>query len=150
MVPRHLTLAAVALLVALFAGVAMAETYEVQMTTENFEPRFIPADLAIRPGDTVRWTNTDPFLDHSTVSGTGSADPAAGSHWNSGILTIGEYFEHTFEEAGDYEYFSLPHEVEGMFGVVRVSSSTSVGGSGVQSSTWGKIKKNFSLILPKE
>ena len=149
MILRRLALVAPMALL-LLAPAALAEVHEVQMTTEGFEPRFVPAELRVRPGDTVRWTNTDAFHDHSTVSGTGSADPHAGELWDSGILRLGQSFEYTFESAGTFEYFSLPHEVEGMFGVVIVSDGTDIPGGSVEVSTWGKIKTGFSTLLPKD
>jgi plastocyanin len=135
--------------VTLVAGpVAAGDLHVVQMTTVNFEPRFVPAEISIRPGDTVRWVNVDPFgLDHAVTSGTGSADPMAGALWISGTLHANEYFERTFGETGDYEFFSPPHEFDGMSGVVRVSTSLDV--PGTVSSTWGLVKARFDEFLPK-
>jgi plastocyanin len=131
------------------ASGAAADTVIVQMTTVDFEPRFVPAEVTIAPGDVVQWINVDPFLiDHATKSGTGSADPTAGELWDSGILRVDQTFEVTFEEVGDYEYFSVPHEFEGMFGVVHVTTSTNIGD--VETSTWGTLKLRFSLILPRD
>jgi plastocyanin len=150
MVLRRLALLLPPCALALLGPVSvLAAVHHVQMTTENFEPRFVPAEITIRPGDTVRWTNTDAFHDHSTVSGTGSLDPNAGALWNSGILRLGQTFEHRFDDVGRFEYFSLPHEVEGMFGVVTVSDGTPVP-EGVELSTWGKIKSEFSRVLPNK
>ena len=59
----------------LVPALAAAETVIVEMTTVDGEPRFLPADLTVREGDVVRWVNTDPYLEHSVCSGTGSADP---------------------------------------------------------------------------
>jgi plastocyanin len=147
MVLRRLALFLPCALVLLGPAGVFAALHHVQMTTEDFEPRFVPAEITIRPGDTVRWANTDVFHDHSTESGTGSLDPNAGALWNSGILRLGQTFEYTFDEAGRFEYFSRPHEVEGMFGVVIVSDGTPVPG-GVEPSTWGVLKARFSTILP--
>jgi plastocyanin len=127
---------------------AYAETYIVEMTTVDGEPRFVPEDLSVRPGDTVRWLNTDLHLEHSVCSGTGSADPLSGSVWSSPLLRLGEYFEHTFPQTGEFEYYSVPHEYEGMFGLVRVSPSTDIGGQ-IETSTWGRIKQQFSHLLPR-
>ena len=70
------------LVAALVPAGASAETVTVQMTSVDFQPQFVPADLTINPGDTVRWINTDPFLlDHATKSGTGRADPTAGDSY---------------------------------------------------------------------
>jgi plastocyanin len=132
------------------AAAPRAETHVVQCTTDSsFEPRFVPAEATIYPGDTVRWVNTDSFqLDHGTVSGTGSAEPLAGALWDSGVLHAGEWFEVTFDEAGVYEYFSPPHEYEGMTGTIRVGTSTDIEGE-VEQSTWGKIKERFNDLLPR-
>lgn len=150
MVSRHSALAAVALVLAGAIGwSASAETVTIQMTTVDFQPRFVPEELTIEPGDTVRWVNVDPFLlDHSTVSGTGSADPLAGRVWDSGILRSSDFFEVTFPDAGDFEYFSRPHEYEGMFGVIHVTTGLPV--PEIEISTWGKIKVKFDDILPKD
>jgi plastocyanin len=134
---------------ALSAGSASADVHIVQMTTVNFEPRFVPAEITVRPGDTVQWINVDPFgLDHAVTSGTGSADPLAGTLWISGTLHFGEFFEHTFGETGDFEYFSPSHEFDGMSGAVHVSTSLDTG-EGTKSSTWGLVKASFNSILPK-
>lgn len=150
MIPRHLAFAA-SLGIALAVSTACrAEVHVIQMTTDaSFEPRFVPDETTIRRGDTVRWVNTDGFLlDHATASGTGSADPLAGALWDSGILRAGESFEVTFQDTGDYEYFSPPHEYEGMFGIVHVSSGLEAGGE-VKQTTWTKIKAQFDDLLPR-
>jgi plastocyanin len=126
---------------------AAAGTFIVEMTTVDGEPRFVPETVSIRPGDTVRWLNTDLHLEHSVSSGTGSADPLSGSLWSSPLLRLGEYFEHTFPDAGEFEYYSVPHEYEGMFGLVQVSSTTGVGE--LEASTWGRIKQRFADLLPR-
>jgi plastocyanin len=137
--------------VILFSAPLFAETTVVQMTSVDFTPRFVPSEITIRPGDTVRWINVDPFLiDHSTCSGMGSADPVAGAVWNSGILRSGEWFEHTFEEAGDFGFFSIPHEFEGMFGTVKVSPSSPVPEPSIETISWGGLKSLFREFLPRD
>jgi plastocyanin len=141
-------LAAAAGALSLSAG--YAETVVIEMTSVDFVPTFVPNEVTIQPGDTVRWVNVDPFLrDHSTCSGTGSADPVAGELWNSGTLRINDSFEFTFEEVGEFAYFSVPHEYEGMFGLIIVSSSSSAGNQGIKYDTWGKVKNLFRDVLPK-
>ncbi len=139
-------------LIALIAlpALASAETVVVEMTTVDGEPRFVPAEIQIRPGDTVRWLNTDVHLEHSVCSGTGSADPQSGAQWSSELLRLGEYFEHTFAQVGAFEYYSVPHEYEGMFGLVQVSLTSDVPAPGIGTSTWGLIKKSFADILPRQ
>ncbi|MEZ5066522.1 MAG: plastocyanin/azurin family copper-binding protein [bacterium] len=131
---------------------ALADTVIVQMTTDpsqGFQPRFVPADVTIQPGDTVRWVNTDEFsLEHGTCSGTGSSDPLAGQLWQSPSLPYGQWFEHTFDDPGMFEYFSVPHEFAGMFGVVRVGNSTDI--PDIEDSTWGRTKALFESFLPRD
>jgi len=129
---------------------AFADTIVVQMTTVDFTPKFVPNDVTVRPGDTVRWVNVDPFLlDHSTCSGTGSADPVAGTIWNSGTVPSGQWFEHTFQTVGDFAFFSIPHEFDGMFGIVRVTPSSDIDGV-IELTTWGRLKSTFRNVLPRE
>lgn len=128
---------------------ATAATVIVQMTSVNFTPTFVPNEITVRPGDTVRWVNVDPLLlDHSTCNGTGSADPAAETVWTSGALRTGDFYEHTFELIGDFAYFSIPHEFAGMFGTVHVTSSLPV--PTIETSTWGKVKMLFAETLPRD
>jgi plastocyanin len=147
---RVLTLVVLAsILGALSVVAAHGDTVVVEMTSVDFVPTFVPSEVTIQPGDTVRWVNVDPFLrDHSTCSGTGIADPFAGELWNSGTLQINDSFEYTFEEVGEFAYFSVPHEYEGMFGLVIVSSSSSAN-QGIRYDTWGKVKNLFRDVLPK-
>jgi plastocyanin len=133
----------------LLAAPAESATHEILMTTVDYRPRFVPSSITIGRGDTVRWINMDPFfLDHRVASGTGSADPAAGVLFDSGVRSISEYFDFTFTEVGEFEFFSVPHEYTGMSGAVRVTTTTDV--PSMEHSTWGTIKEKFSLILPRD
>src|SRR5262245_28843909 len=58
------------------------------------EPNFNPARVVIRPGDTVRWVNTD-TIDHTTTSDIGL--------WNE-TLSPGESFSFTFRRTGTFGY----------------------------------------------
>jgi len=148
---RRFTAASALLCAWVFTTSAFAETHVVQMTSVQFEPQFSPAELLIRPGDTVQWINLDPyFLDHGTTSGTGNTDPNAGQLWDSGVLAVGSTYEHTFDELGDFEYFSRPHEVEGMFGVIHVVNTTDSPPRQVEQSTWSAIKRSWADFLPRD
>ena len=127
---------------------AAAETVIVEMRTVDSYPVFVPAEVSIEPGDTVRWINLDLQTEHATCSGGGSADPTYGDLWQSPLLRYGEFYEFTFVEADDYEYFSLPHEYEGMLGLVRVGSSTDT--PPMEITTWGRVKTKFADILPRD
>ena len=54
---------------------------------------FVPENLTIKAGTTVRWTNDD-SAPHSVSSAT----------FHSLTLVIGKSFEHTFESTGIYDY----------------------------------------------
>ncbi|MDP6461790.1 MAG: plastocyanin/azurin family copper-binding protein [Gemmatimonadota bacterium] len=147
---RKLILSAALLVGLLSVGVAAAEVHIVQMTSVDYEPRFVPAAIQIQPGDTVRWINSDPsFVDHSVMSGTGSADPLAGDAWSSTTVAYADWYEHTFQDTGVYEFFSPPYEFEGMFGSVRVGGDTGVD-EPLISTSWGSVKAFFRYALPKK
>lgn len=86
-------------------GPAAAETFEAAIAKYRFEP----AELSIRPGDTVRWVNREARTSHSLVI-RGQESPR---------LFPGESWEYRFDEAGRYEYFCGPHPE--MKGVVVVA-----------------------------
>ena len=68
---------------------------------------FVPAEVTITQGETVRWVNSD-LVQHTATSGNpGDAD--AGAIWDSGFLGRGASFEHTFGEVGEFTYFCQLH-----------------------------------------
>lgn len=68
---------------------------------------FDPMEITIRAGESVTWTNMD-FVPHTATSGNpGDAD--AGSIFDSGTLTLGSAFSHTFNEPGEFVYFCQVH-----------------------------------------
>lgn len=67
---------------------------------------YIPPDLTVRKGVTVTWSNDDTEL-HTVTSGASSETAAA--EFDSGIMEVGASFEHTFENAGTYEYHCAIH-----------------------------------------
>lgn len=69
---------------------------------ENEDPAdYSPNVLTITAGTTVTWVNEDPGQMH-TVTDVGGA-------FDSGFFATGESWSFTFTEAGEYEYFCLPH-----------------------------------------
>lgn len=71
-----------------------------------------PADLEVKPGDTVTFTNSD---DAAHTATSESDDPA---EFDTGDIEGGDSAEVTFDEAGDYAYYCSIHEY--MKGTVRV------------------------------
>ena len=68
---------------------------------------FVPKEVTIKQGQTVRWTNDDLVL-HTATSGS-PGDPDAGSIFDSPLLALGQSFTHQFNEVGTYVYFCRPH-----------------------------------------
>jgi plastocyanin len=65
---------------------------------------FVPRDIAIKVGQTVRWTNEDPVF-HTVTSGN-PGDPDAGTLFDSHDLIPFDSFRHTFNQAGVFVYHS--------------------------------------------
>ena len=103
------------------AGAAVAA--EVTMTNRL---TFEPATIRIRAGQTVRWRNTSDIV-HTVTADPSMAQsaesvrlPDGARPFDSGNLAPGAAFTYTFETAGEYRYFCLPHELAGMIGTVIV------------------------------
>jgi len=101
---RGASLAAAALLLPLAGRKARAETMTVSI--DNFT--FTPAEVKVKVGDTVRWTNHDD-IPHTVVS--------AGK-FRSKTLDSDDSFTFTFAAAGDYTYFCSLHPH--MTGMIKV------------------------------
>src|ERR687895_13525 len=71
---------------------------------------FQPAEVTVSAGDTVTWTNNDSVGHDVTADSFSSGDP--------GGMASGDTFEHTFEEAGTFDYVCTVHP--GMEGTVVV------------------------------
>ena len=81
---------------------------------------FSPASVTIHPGDQVKWTWSSSF--HSTTSGSPGQPNGI---WDSGIQTQGATFTHTFNNAGTFPYYCIPHGgCCGMVGTVMVVSAS--------------------------
>jgi plastocyanin len=98
-----LTVAAVAAAL-LPAKVARAD--DMQVHIDNFT--FQPAELTVKVGTTVTWTNQDD-IPHTVVS--------AGK-FRSKALDTDDKFSFTFTDAGDYKYFCSLHPH--MTGMIKV------------------------------
>lgn len=108
--------------------------YDVGTTAVAFEPDRITVGV----GDEVVWQNTSSRSHTVTAyesgipdgaryfaSGGYDSERAARTAWRrnlGGKIETGERFSHTFEAAGTYRYFCIPHEQAGMVGSVEVTS----------------------------
>jgi plastocyanin len=66
---------------------------------------YIPADVTINVGEPVTWSNDDSAA-HTVTSGIpGAADGV----FDSSLFLAGKTFSHTFDKAGEYNYYCLVH-----------------------------------------
>lgn len=99
---------------------------QVQMITEGSDYIFDPIGLFVESGTTVTFVNSSGA--HSSTSyneGNGGATttriPQEAESWNSETLSSqGATFDYTFDVAGTYDYFCIPHKALGMVGRVVV------------------------------
>jgi len=107
------------------------EDCDVGMTGNSFVPR----DIQVEVGETVRWRNTSARAHTVTAyesslpdgatffaSGGFESEDAARDAWGRGRggLEGGDTFAHTFEVPGSYQYYCIPHEAAEMIGTVEV------------------------------
>ena len=104
---------AMAAAILLLATNARADDMEVHI--DNFT--FQPAELTVKTGTTVTWTNRDD-IPHTIVS--------AGK-FRSKALDTDNTFSFTFTTAGDYKYFCSLHPH--MTGTIVVEAATGSGAS---------------------
>jgi len=103
---RGLGRLAIAAAIFLSLGGVQAQAEDVNVMIDNFT--FEPAQLTVKVGDTVTWTNRDD-IPHTVVS--------AGKFRSKTMDTDGT-FAFTFTAAGEYKYFCSLHPH--MTGIVKV------------------------------
>jgi len=89
--------------VSILAG---AWTAQDMGAADEFAESEDPADysvntLTVKVGTTVTWSNDDPGQMHTVTDVDGAFD--------SGFMETGDTWSHTFSEAGEFEYYCLPH-----------------------------------------
>jgi plastocyanin len=102
---------------------------EVQMVQGQ---RFDPGTITVNVGDAVTWTNDSSeahtvtevgnkmFDNNYFASGSFPSEEDAREYFPEGLIEPGETYEFTFEKAGTYQYFCIPHEGSGMKGTIVV------------------------------
>jgi plastocyanin len=101
------------------------ENYTVEATEDI---KYDPAELTIKVGDTVTWVVVGSIPHSATCDPSKTSDPThavlpeGAEPWDSGILQEGQEFSHTFDVAGDYTYFCIPHDSMTMLGKVTVEA----------------------------
>lgn len=95
-----------------------APTVEVAVTDESNANggfgAFQPAEVRIRAGDRVRWTQAG-SVPHTVTDGIRGA---ATGRFDEVVVDAGDTFEHTYDDAGTFPFHCRPHF--GMDGVVVV------------------------------
>ena len=91
---------------ALATQMSVAHCEEVSVKIDNFT--FEPAQLTVKVGTTVTWTNHDD-IPHTVVS--------AGK-FRSKVMDTDQTYSFTFTNAGDYKYFCSLHPH--MVGMIKV------------------------------
>lgn len=111
-------------------GSAGGQTVDVAVGPEAQYLRFVPEEVQISVGDTVRWTAeseghnvTAKAEASSKIELPEGAEPFATYEGNRSfmVMEVGSTFEHTFTVPGTYVYVCAPHEDQGMVGRVVVS-----------------------------
>lgn len=92
--------------------------------------RFVPEDVEISVGDTVRWVaessghnvSSKPGADPKCENPEG-AEPFASYEGDQhyAIMEVDAVYEHQFTVPGEYVYVCVPHAGQGMVGTVTVS-----------------------------
>ncbi|MDH3734889.1 MAG: plastocyanin/azurin family copper-binding protein [Gemmatimonadota bacterium] len=78
------------------AAAPMGPVVEIEISSVSFGVE----ELEITVGTTVRWVNRDP-IEHTTTSSDGL--------WASPLIPQDGVWDHTFTEAGRFEYYCTPH-----------------------------------------
>mgnify|MGYP001119303695 CR=1 FL=1 len=99
---------------AAIASPATAGTVEVKMGSDNGLLSFVPSEVEISAGDTVKWVNNKLAPHNVVVKGHPELSHKALA------FAPGETFEETFDEPGTYTYYCEPHRGAGMIGKVVV------------------------------
>lgn len=90
------------------------------------ELKFMPDRVSIRVGDTITWRNAGSVVHTVTddpakaVNAADAVLPPGAQPWDSGLLAGGQSFSLRFDIPGDYVYFCIPHELQGMVGRIQV------------------------------
>lgn len=130
-------------------------TYAIRMPPGAFDQNakvfYDPPASAIPVGTTVVWFNDDPDQMHTVTSGTSFQDENYGKAFDSGFMSTGAFFQHTFDTAGEFPYFCQVHPW--MVGKVTVSDAYEQGHNFKFSSGTGPVfdfSKNERTLLRLE
>ena len=117
---------------ALAPSFAAAAGATVDVEIRNFA--FVPQEVRINQGDTVRWLNRD-----------GVTHTATGTGWNAGSVTGNTPATMKFDLPGRYNYFCIPHS--DMLGVVVVQAVVAPAPPVQTAPPAGAMLPNFQPLL---
>jgi pseudoazurin len=142
----NITLAAAmagVLLAAAPAGAALAADHQVRMLNRGAAGMMVfePAYLAIEPGDTVTFLNSDPGHNAETAAGMLPAGAAPFKGAMSKEITV------AFETEGLYGYLCKPHYAMGMVGLIKVGADTPNADAAKAAKHPGKAAKVMAALL---
>jgi plastocyanin len=129
------------------------ETVEIRMhgNADGSRVWFDPIGLHIRPGQTLRWINTDPGNSHTATAyhprnfERPLRIPEGAEPWNSDYLLPQESFSVTPVAEGIYDYFCVPHEHAGMVGRIIVGQPGRPPADSLRTASGGKPIPEIAL-----
>jgi plastocyanin len=109
---------------AVAGGSASTTAPTVKMSDDS---KYAPDKLTVAKGAKVTWDNSGTMVhtvtcDPSKAIKNGDVVlPSGAQPFDSGNIEAGKTWSYTFTVAGDYTYFCIPHESDGMIGHVTVT-----------------------------
>jgi len=70
---------------------------------------YVPPEIQISSGSTVKWTNNDIAIHTVTQGNPSEADAGSELHFDSGLMPIGSTFEHAFNDMESVDYYCTIH-----------------------------------------
>jgi plastocyanin len=108
------------------ASPVLAAAPAVVIKMSDKPPQFHPDKITIKPGQTIEWINNAKTLhsvdgDPSMALKPGDVSlPPGAKTFDSGFMRPGMTWEYTFTVPGTYKYTCVPHEKDGMNGIIVV------------------------------
>ncbi|MEX1255755.1 MAG: plastocyanin/azurin family copper-binding protein [Dehalococcoidia bacterium] len=119
-------------IVALFALTTISVSAQETVTVDVGDTYFCDSSFqggvcttTINAGDTVAWDFGGASLAHSaTDCGGGCSSPSGSPAFNSGIVSNGSAYQHTFDSPGTYAYYCQVHGASVMQGEIVVQGAS--------------------------
>jgi plastocyanin len=109
------------------SGAAGGGSNSAAPTVKMTDSKYAPDKLTVAKGAQVTWTNDGSMVHTVTcdpskaIKKSDAALPSGAQPFDSGNIEAGKSWSYTFTVAGDYTYFCIPHESDGMIGHITVS-----------------------------